>query len=180
MFIVARSTGDPTAVAAGVRNVVRTLDPDLPLALVSTMERHIANSRSVFMRRYSMILVTSFALLALVLSVIGIYGVISYGVVQRTQELGVRVALGAQRGDIVRMILRDGTLLAAAGVAVGTVAALWLTRFLRSLLFGIEATDPWTYVGVALLLTGVALFASYLPARRATKVDPLIALRRTE
>jgi ABC-type antimicrobial peptide transport system permease subunit len=141
------------------------------------MERNIANSRSVFMRRYSMLLVGGFALLALVLSVVGIYGVISYGVVQRTQELGVRVALGAPRRDIVSMILRDGTVLAAAGITIGSLAALWLTRFLRSLLFGIETTDPLTYVGVALLLASVALIASYIPARRATRVDPLVALR---
>jgi putative ABC transport system permease protein len=144
------------------------------------MERNIANSQSVFMRRYSMLLVGGFALLALVLSVVGIYGVISYGVVQRTQELGIRVALGAQRRDTIVMILRDGTLLVAAGIVIGSVAALWLTRFLRSLLFAIEATDPLTYVAVAALLAGVALLASYLPARRATRVDPLIALRAAD
>ena len=163
-----------------MRGVVRGLDPDLPLALISTMERNIANSQSVFMRRYSMLLVGGFALLALVLSVVGIYGVISYGVVQRTQELGVRIALGAQRRDIVSMILRDGTLLAVAGIVIGALAALWLTRFLRSLLFGIQATDPLTYVAVASLLAGVAMLASYIPARRATRVDPLVALRGAE
>jgi putative ABC transport system permease protein len=180
MYIVVRTRGNPTAIASALREVVRALDPDLPLALVSTMERNIMNSRSVFMRRYSMLLVGSFALLALLLSVVGIYGVISYGVVQRTQELGVRVALGAQRSDIVRMILRDGTMLATGGVVIGTLAALWLTRFLQTLLFGIQATDPRTYVAVASLLTAVALLASYVPARRATRVDPLIALRAAE
>ena len=156
------------------------MDPDLPLAVISTMKRNIANSQSVFMRRYSMLLVGAFAGLALVLSVVGIYGVISYGVVQRTKELGVRVALGAQRRDIVRMILRDGTLLAAAGILLGSLAALWVTRFLRSLLFGIETNDAATYVVAALLLGGVALIASYIPARRATRVDPLVALRAAE
>jgi putative ABC transport system permease protein len=180
MFLVARTAGDPAKVASAVRGVVRSLDPDLPVALVSTMERNIANSQSVFMRRYSMLLVGGFALLALVLSIVGMYGVISYGVVQRTQELGVRVALGAQRWDIIAMILRDGALLAAAGIVIGSVTALWLTRFLRSLLFGIQTTDPLTYVAVATLLAGVALVASYLPARRATRVDPLIALRGAE
>jgi putative ABC transport system permease protein len=113
-------------------------------------------------------------------SIVGIYGVISYGVVQRTQELGVRLALGAQRRDIIMMILRDGTLLAAAGIVIGALAALWLTRFLRSLLFGIQATDPLTYVAVALILVSLAVLASYVPARRATRVDPLIALRTAE
>jgi putative ABC transport system permease protein len=180
MFLVVRTAGDPAKVAAALRAVVRSIDPELPLAAVSTMERNIANSQSVFMRRYSMLLVGAFALLALVLSVVGIYGVISYGVVQRTQELGVRVALGAQRRDIVLMVLRDGAVLAAGGVVIGGLAALWLTRFLRSLLFGIQATDPLTYVAVASLLVGVALLASYLPARRATRVDPLLALRAAE
>ena len=180
MFLVARTASDPANVASAVRQVVRQLDADLPVALVSTMERNIANSQSVFMRRYSMLVVGSFALLALVLSIIGIYGVISYGVVQRTQELGVRVALGAQRRDIALLILRDGALLAAGGILVGSVAALWLTRFLRSLLFGIQATDPLTYAAVASLLVGVALIASYSPATRATRVDPLTALRAAE
>jgi putative ABC transport system permease protein len=180
MFLVARTAGDPARIVSAVRGVVRSLDADLPVAMLSTMERNIANSQSVFMRRYSMLLVSGFAILALVLSVVGIYGVISYGVVQRTQELGVRVALGAQRRDIVVMILRDGALLAAAGIVIGSVAALWLTRFLRSLLFGIQTTDALTYVGVALLLAGVALIASYFPARRATRIDPLTALRAAE
>jgi putative ABC transport system permease protein len=180
MFLVVRTSGDPAAATAAVRRVVNGLDPDLPLALVSTMQQSIADSRSVFVRRYSTLLVGGFALLALILSVVGIYGVISYGVVQRTQELGVRMALGAQGGDIVGMILRDGTLLAVAGIVVGSVAALWLSRFLRSLLFGIGTADPLTYVGVAALLAGVALLASYVPARRATRVDPLIALRTAE
>jgi putative ABC transport system permease protein len=180
MFLVVRTAGRPASIAAAVRRVVHGLDPDLPVALVSTMEQNIANSRSVFMRRYSTLLIGGFAILALVLSVVGIYGVISYGVVQRTQELGVRIALGAQRRDIVGMILRDGSVLAAGGILLGSVAALGLTRFLRSLLFGVGAADPLTYVGVAALLVGVALLASYVPARRATRVDPLVALRTAE
>jgi putative ABC transport system permease protein len=180
MFVVVRTVGDPSTMASALRGVVRGLDPDLPLPFVSTMERNIANSRSVFIRRYSTLLVGAFAVLALLLSVIGIYGVISYGVVQRTQELGVRIALGAHRRDIVVMILRDGALLAGAGIIIGSLSALWLTRFLRSLLFAIEATDPMTYVAVAVLLASVALLASYVPARRATRVDPLVALRGGE
>jgi putative ABC transport system permease protein len=180
MYIAVRTATDPATLASSLRRVVRDLDSDLPVAVMSTMERNIANSESVFMRRYSMLLVGAFAVLALVLSVVGIYGVISYGVVQRTQELGVRVALGAQRRDIVRMILRDGTILAAAGIVIGSLAALWLTRFLRSLLFGIETNDPVTYVVAAVLLASVAVIASYIPARRATRVDPLVALRGAE
>jgi predicted permease len=177
MFLVARTTGDPLAVAPSLRRAVRELDAELPVALVSTMERSISNSQSVFMRRYSMLLVGGFALLALVLSVVGIYGVISYGVVQRTRELGVRVALGAQRRDIVFLVLRDGTVIALAGIAIGAGAALWSTRLLGSLLFQVDAGHAPTYVAVAALLGGVALLASYLPARRATRVDPLLALR---
>jgi predicted permease len=180
MYIAVRTATDPASFTAALRGVLRDLDPDLPLAVVSTMERNIANSQSVFMRRYSMLLVGAFAVLALVLSVVGIYGVISYGVVQRTQELGVRVALGAQRRDIVRMILRDGTILAVAGILAGVLAALWVTRFLRSLLYGVEANDPLSYVIPAVVLGGVALIASYIPARRATRVDPLVALRAAE
>jgi putative ABC transport system permease protein len=180
MFLVVRTSNDPAAATTAVRRVVNSLDPDLPLALVSTMKESIANSRSVFLRRYSTLLVGGFALLALILSVVGIYGVISYAVVQRMQELGVRMALGAQRRDIIGMILGDGTKLAVAGIIIGSVAALWLSRFLRSLLFGIAAGDPVTYIGVAALLAAVALLASYVPARRATRVDPLIALRTTE
>ncbi|MFN2564119.1 MAG: ADOP family duplicated permease [Gemmatimonadaceae bacterium] len=172
--------GDPTAVASAIRGVVRDLDPDLPLALVSTMERQIANSRGVFMRRYSMFLVAGFGIVALVLSIVGIYGVISYSVTQRMRELGVRIALGAQRRDIMAMILRDGTLLAALGIALGVVGAFWLTRYLRALLYGVETTDVATYATVALVLAAVAGLASYIPARRATKVDPLVALRGAE
>ncbi len=159
---------------------MRALDPDLPLAMVSTMERQIASSRAVFMRRYSMFLVAGFGAVALVLSIVGIYGVISYSVTQRMRELGVRVALGAQRGDILTMILRDGTLLVATGIALGLAAAFWLTRFLRALLFGIGTTDVTTYAAVALLLAAIALVASYVPARRATRVDPLVALRAAD
>jgi putative ABC transport system permease protein len=187
MFLTVRTRGtresgshDPTAVASAIRGIVRGLDPDLPLALVSTMERQIASSRGVFMRRYSMFLVAGFGLVALVLSVVGIYGVISYSVTQRMRELGVRIALGAQRGDILAMILRDGTVLAAAGIALGMVGAFWLTRYLRALLFGVGTTDVVTYALAALLLACVALMASYIPARRATRVDPLVALRGAE
>jgi putative ABC transport system permease protein len=115
-----------------------------------------------------------------VLSIVGIYGVISYSVTQRLRELGVRLALGAQRRDIMTMILRDGTALAAAGIVAGLAAAYWLTRYLESLLYGVGTADPATYAAVALTLAAVAVLASYVPARRATRVDPLVALRGTE
>ena len=180
MFLAVRTAGDPAAVGPAVRQVVRALDADLPLAFITTMERQIIDSRGVFMRRYSMFLVAGFGVVALVLSVVGIYGVISYSVTQRTRELGVRVALGAQRSDIRSMILRDGAVLAAAGIMAGLAAAYWLTRYLRSLLFGVGSTDPVTYALASVILAGVALLASYLPARRATRVDPLVALRGGE
>jgi ABC-type antimicrobial peptide transport system permease subunit len=144
------------------------------------MEQRIATSRAVFQRRYSMFLIAGFGMVALVLSVVGIYGVISYSVAQRMRELGVRVALGAQRGDIMALILRDGTVLAVAGIAIGLAAAYWLTRYLQALLYGVGSTDVKTYVGGALVLGSVALIASYIPARRATRVDPLVALRAAD
>ena len=134
-------------------------------------------SESVASQRFSMILLVVFAALALCLAAVGIYGVISYVVGQRGREIGIRIALGAQPLDILRLILGRGGKLAAFGVAVGLAAALGLTRLMTSLLYGVGATDPFTFVGVALLLTLVALTACYVPARRATKIDPIAALR---
>jgi ABC-type antimicrobial peptide transport system permease subunit len=119
----------------------------------------------------------AFAAIALVLAAVGVYGVISYAVSQRTQEIGVRVALGAQRGDVVRLIVGHGAQLGAWGVAIGLVGALAVTRFLRTLLFGVSPFDPLSFIGVAAMLTAIALLASYIPARRAAKVDPVEALR---
>ncbi len=128
-------------------------------------------------RRFSMILLGTFAGLALLLSSIGIYGVVSYLVVQHTREIGIRIALGAQRRDVLRMVLGDGAKMALIGVAVGIVAALGLTRLMRSVLYGVSATDPTTFAAVVIVLTSVALAACYIPARRAMRVDPMIALR---
>jgi ABC-type antimicrobial peptide transport system permease subunit len=136
-------------------------------------------SASVASRRFSMILLGSFAVLALLLSSVGIYGVVAYLIGRRTHEIGIRMALGAQRRDVLGLVLGEGLKMALAGVAIGLVAALGLTRLLAkfSMLFGVSATDPLTFAGVALLLTFVALVACWIPARRAMRVDPLVALR---
>jgi putative ABC transport system permease protein len=154
---------------------VRELDRTLPVANVNTMEQLLA--QSVAQRRFAMLLFGVFAALALVLAGVGIYGVISYSVTQRTQEIGLRMALGAERGTVLRLVLGQGMKLALLGVTIGLGLALALTRLMQTLLFGVRATDPLTFALIALLLLAVALLACYLPARRATLVDPLVALR---
>jgi len=142
---------------------------------IKPMEEVVADSLAA--RRFSMILLGVFAALALLLSSIGIYGVISYVVGQRTHEIGIRMALGAQRGHVLTLMLGEGMKMALVGVAIGIAAALGLTRLMASMLFGVSATDPVTFCGVALVLAGVALTACYIPARRAMRVDPIVALR---
>jgi len=174
-FVVMRVTGRPTDLKDAVEQTVWSLDPDLPIQRLATMEDRVAD---VFApRRFNMLLFGVFAFVALSLAVIGIYGVIAFSVARRTHEIGIRMALGATNRDVLWLVVRQGLLLALIGVAVGTGAALALTRILKSLLFGVSATDPATFVGIALLLIIVAFIASYIPARRATKVDPLVALR---
>jgi ABC-type antimicrobial peptide transport system permease subunit len=187
MSIVARTRGtrdgdsvDPAALAGAVRREVRTLDPTVPVYQVRTMEQQIARSPAVLGRRLPLRLVGAFAAAALALAVVGIYGLVSYTVAQRTQELGIRIALGAQRRNILALVVREGALLAAVGVSIGLVAALWATRMLGSLMYGVGPADPRTYVTAAALLGGIALAASYLPARRAARVDPMVALRAGE
>ena len=173
--VVLRTQGDPTAVMANVRRAVAEIDPREIVYGVETMNDVVASSFAA--RRFSMILLATFASLALVLSCVGIYGVISYLVGSRTHEIGVRMALGAQRGDVLRLVLGEGAMMTLLGVFAGTAASLGLTRLMANQLFGVTAHDPLTFALVALLLMLVAIIACYLPARRATRVDPMVALR---
>ncbi len=175
MRLVIRTASEPLSLASAVRQELLALDKDQPVMEIKTLERFISESSS--RRRFSTVLLGVFAALALLMSSVGIYGVISYSVAQRTHEIGVRVALGAQRRDVLKLVVGQGLLLASVGVAVGLVAALALTRFMSSLLYGVRSTDPLTFGFISVVLTGVALLASYLPARRAMKVDPMVALR---
>jgi predicted permease len=173
--VVLRTEGDPTAIMSSVRRAVAELDSREVVYAVQTMDEVLA--RSLAARRLSMLLLSAFAVLALLLSCIGIYGVISHLVGQRTQEIGVRMALGAQPSDVMRLVLGQGAKMAILGVVIGMAAALGLTRLMASQLFGVTPHDPLTFVSVGLILIVVALLACYLPARRAVRVDPLIALR---
>jgi putative ABC transport system permease protein len=173
--LAVRVTGDPMSVAAAARQAVWSVDPTQPVSNIRTMDEILAEE--VAQRRIGMTLLAAFAALALALASLGIYGVLSYSVAQRTQEIGIRMALGAGRKDVLRIVLADGMRLAAAGVAIGLGASFALTRLMAGLLFGVSASDPRTLGGVTLLLITVAFVACFIPARRATKVDPMVALR---
>jgi putative ABC transport system permease protein len=175
MTLVFRTQGEPPAITNAARNVIRTLDPEQPVADVRTMESLIGTS--VARARFNTLLLTIFAVLALLLAGLGIYGVMAYSVEQRTQEIGVRMALGARRRDVLRLVVRRGMTLALVGVAIGVAASFVLTRLMETLLFNVSATDPLTFAGIPLLLIFVALLACLIPARRAAKVDPMVALR---
>jgi putative ABC transport system permease protein len=175
IFLVVRAQGEPAGLAAGIQNELRSLDQEQALFQVRPLEEVISNS--LLQRRFNSTLMLLFAVLAGVLAAVGIYGVIAYSVTQRTHEIGVRLALGARPFDVLKLILGHGIRLTLAGIAVGLVASLALTRLLSSLLFGVSAYDPFTFLGIPLLLTVVALLAGYIPARRATRVDPMTALR---
>jgi putative ABC transport system permease protein len=172
---VLRSANEPAAVAAAVRQELRQVDPQLPIYDVKTMGQvlYTATARP----RFLTFLLVIFASVAVLLAAIGIYGIMSYTVAQRTREIGIRAALGAQRRDLLQMVLGRGLKLTLIGITLGVAGAFGLTRLMSNLLFGVSATDPLTFAGVAALLVIVALLASYLPARRATKIDPLVALR---
>jgi putative ABC transport system permease protein len=172
-----RTAGEPAAFVGTARAALHEMDPQLPMIQPQSLEQIANQSPSVFLRRYPSYVIGSFAALALILAVVGLYGLISHMVLQRTREIGIRVALGAQRRDILRMVLRQGIVATFAGVAIGIVAALALTRLLSSLLFGVTPGDWVTFLSVAVLLLVVAVVACLIPARRATRVDPIVALR---
>jgi putative ABC transport system permease protein len=172
--IVLRTSANPMPLAPAITRVIQSVDKDAPISYM-TVDQLLADSTAE--PRFQTALVGSFGALGLLLAIIGVYGVISYSAAQRTNEIGVRMALGAQRSDVLLMFLREGMLLAGAGIAIGIGGALALTRVLGSTLFEINPTDPATFAGVAIFLMIAALAACYIPARRATKVNPIAALR---
>jgi putative ABC transport system permease protein len=170
-----RTGQDPASMTSAMRSAVFEIDRDQPIVKVRTMEQSISTSMNE--PKFRTMLLALLAALALILSAVGVYGVMSYSVSLRTQEIGIRLAMGAQFGDVMKLVVRQGFALAAAGIAVGGVAAYALSRLMARFLFGVGASDPATFAGVAVLLAAVALIACYVPARRATRVDPLVALR---
>jgi putative ABC transport system permease protein len=175
MFLAIRANGDPLAYTGALRAAVWAVDPTQPVSDIRLMGDYVYSSAA--QPRFNLLLLVTFALLALVLAAVGIYGVMSYSVTQRTHEIGIRLALGAQPRQIIRLVVGQGLGLVALGLGLGVAGAIAVTRLMATLLFGISATDPMTFALVASILAGVALLACYLPARRATKVDPMIALR---
>jgi len=172
---VVRASADPATVAPTVRAAVSATDPTLPIARVQTLDR--IRSAATAREEFTLLLVGLFGALALVVAVTGLYGVTAFAVAQRTRELGIRIALGATRLDVIRLVLALGGRLIIAGIAIGMATSLGLSQLMRSMLFGISARDPLTFVGVAALLAALSLVACYMPARRAMRVDPVIALR---
>ncbi len=175
LTVVIRSAGNPDALARPLAEAVRSIDPDLPTYNVKTVEEYLGGTIAI--PRFNTLLLGIFAGLALLLTAIGLYGVISYSVAQRTHEIGIRMALGAQPGEMMRLVVAEGVRLALFGVGLGLVAAFAFTRFLSSLLFGVTATDPLSFAIVVATLLAVVLLACYVPARRAMSVDPMVALR---
>jgi putative ABC transport system permease protein len=175
VFVVARTAGDPLALAAPLRKAVESIDPLQPVFAVQTLQQAVDDS--VGSQRLTLLLLNIFAALALLLASVGIYGVMSYSVAQRTHEIGIRMALGAARSVVLRSVVGQGARLASIGIVLGAVLALVFSRLMQGLLFHTSATDPGTYLGLALLLGFLTLLASWLPALRASRVDPAIALR---
>jgi putative ABC transport system permease protein len=175
MFFLVRTQMEPTGLAAAIREAAQEIDRAQPVTEVRTMQNVV--TESVTQQRFNLTLLLMFGGIALLLSAAGIYGVTSYTVTQRTHEIGIRIAVGANENDVLRLVLLQGMRPAVIGLAIGVASALALTRLMKSLLFGVTATDPMTFLTLASLLMIVALLACYFPARRATKVDPMIALR---
>ncbi|HEY8184855.1 MAG TPA: FtsX-like permease family protein, partial [Pyrinomonadaceae bacterium] len=173
--LVVRTGGDPRSLAPLIQARLHTIEPSLAIYNSRTLLEHVG--RSLYLERMESLIFGFLGLLALILTAIGVYGVVAYSVAQRTRELGIRIALGAQKKDVLQLILRKGLVLVAWGSVIGLVACHWLSRLISSQLYGVSPNDPITLLTVAALLGGVALLASYIPARRATKVDPLVALR---
>jgi putative ABC transport system permease protein len=173
--LVIRTSGEAAALAPAVRNAVWSLDSNLPVSEVQTMDAVVA--RATAQPRFNLVLLATFAAVALVLAAVGIYGVMSYSVSRRTHEIGLRMALGAQPGDVLRIVVGQAMVLAIIGACVGLLGALALGRFMSSFLYGVQPSDPLTFLAMAVVLGAVALTASYIPARRATRIDPLLALR---
>jgi ABC-type antimicrobial peptide transport system permease subunit len=176
MSLVARTQAAPASVAQSIQRALYAVDPTQPVFDIKTMEERLDDS--VAQRRFNMLLLGLFAALALILASIGIYGVISYSVTQRTREIGLRLALGAQRSDVLRLIIAQGLRLTVIGLAAGVMAALAIGKLISSLLYGINAHDPLTFLTTVFVLSAIALLACWLPARRASRLDPLIALRQ--
>jgi putative ABC transport system permease protein len=175
LTIVARTKLDPGAVTGSLRALVTSMDKSVPVYSVKPMTEYLRDSLS--RRRFSMVLLSTFSGVALVLAALGIYGVISYGVIQRTHEMGIRMALGAQRSDVLKLVLRQAMIVVLIGVGIGLLGSWALSRLMKSLLFNVSVTDPLTFAGIAVLMILIALLACLIPATRATKVDPLVALR---
>ena len=175
LTLVIRSGGDPSALAGEARRAIWSVASDVPVYEVAPLVDLV--QRSVGPRRFVMVLLELFGAVALLMTAIGVYGVISYSVARRTTEFGIRMAIGADSRRILRMVMRQGVLLGGTGVLVGVLAALWLTRFMKAILFGIQPLDVPTFAGTVVLLLAVTLLASWRPARRATRVDPAVALR---
>jgi putative ABC transport system permease protein len=175
MTLIVKTEGDPASVTGAVRQAIRSMDASLPISNVRTMDDVVGATLSA--PRFTGMLLTGFAALALILSAIGIYGVLSYVVSRRTREIGIRVAIGAGRLQVLRLVLGQGLVLTVTGVVVGLVAAFWGSAFMRDMLYGVTPTDPLTFVVVGVLLTLIAMIASLVPALRATRVDPLVALK---
>jgi putative ABC transport system permease protein len=175
MSLAVRTTGDPAALTKAIREQVRAIDKDQPVTKIATLSQLFSDSLA--QRRFIMLLIVAFAVMALLLAVIGLYGTLSYMVTQRRHEIATRMALGAQQWDVLKLIIRQGMVLVIIGVGIGLLVAYLLNRLVASLLYNVSPSDPFTFVGVPVLIALVSLLASFVPAYKATKVDPIKVLR---